>query len=100
VTCHERFASKTLASPAIVSGLCTREFASGCLTTIEPREEMSGVGTGVGVGVGGGEAVATLGEADGLREGVGLFTTIVRSTSQAPRIARTKDSARAVLTSA
>src|SRR5256885_9426420 len=58
VTCQTSAASKTLASPAIVSGLRTFVFASGSLTRIPPRAERSGVGTGVCVGVGLGVGVA------------------------------------------
>src|SRR2546425_7980435 len=58
VTCQMSAASNTLASPLMVSGLRTREFASGSLTRIPPRAERSGVGTGVGVGVGLGVGLA------------------------------------------
>src|SRR5438132_12836951 len=65
VTCHTSAASKTLASPLMVSGLRTCVFASGSLTRIPPRADSSGVGTGVGVGVG-------LGVGLGLAVGVGV----------------------------
>src|SRR6267378_2945956 len=52
VTCQTSAASNTLASPLMVSGLRTFEFASGSFTRIPPRAERSGVGTGVAVGEG------------------------------------------------
>src|SRR5688572_31255801 len=58
VTCQMSAASNTRASPLIVSGLRTREFASGSFTRIPPRAESSGVGEGVGVGVGLGVGLA------------------------------------------
>jgi hypothetical protein len=55
------FASKTLASPLIVTGLVTRLFASGCRTTMYPRADTSAVGegsVGLAVGLGGPEVRA------------------------------------------
>src|SRR3989441_6723650 len=77
VTCQMRFASKTLASPLIVSGLFTRECASGSRTTISPRAEISGVGAGVGVAVGLAVAVGGAVAVDvRTGEAVGVVTTI------------------------
>src|SRR5262245_27634516 len=99
VTSHCRAASKTLASPEIVSGLFTCEFASGIFTMIDPRDDTSGVGAGVGVGVGDGDGVGVVGAGVGVRVGVGLFTTIVRSVSHALVNASATASATASLTS-
>src|SRR5713101_3761309 len=88
VTCQISAASKTLASPLMVSGLRTRVFASGSFTRIPPRAERSGVGTGVGVGVGlgvglglgvAGVAVVRTGV------GVGVVTTMRLSTHAVAR---------------
>ncbi|OLC11668.1 MAG: hypothetical protein AUH44_01985 [Chloroflexi bacterium 13_1_40CM_68_15] len=61
-----------------MSGLFTRECASGSRTTIEPRAEMSGVGEGVGEGVGLGVWVGVAVGGDDVRTGVGVgvVTTI------------------------
>src|SRR5437762_5110985 len=97
VTCQTSAASKTLASPEIVSGLCTFVFASGSLTRIPPRAETSGVGTGVGVGVGVGVGLA-LAVAVGVAVvragvGVGVVTTIRLSTHAVERSYVTNTSA-------
>src|SRR6266850_5244198 len=86
VTCQTSAASNTLASPAMVSGLRTRVFASGSFTRIPPRADSSGVGTGVGVGVGVGlglELAVAVG-AVVLRAGVGVgVVTTIRLSAQA-----------------
>src|SRR5437899_13092704 len=80
VSCQISAASNTLASPLMVSGLRTREFARGSFTRIPPRAERSGVGAGVGGGVGlgvglglglGGAVVRT-----GVGAGVGSTTAL------------------------
>src|SRR2546426_10586844 len=85
VTCQMSAASKTLASPLMVSGLRTRAFASGSFTRIPPRAERSGVGTGVGVGVGLGVGLGLAVGAAVVRTGVGVgvVTTIRLSTHPA-----------------
>src|SRR2546428_7799319 len=88
VTCQMSAASKTLASPLMVSGLRTRAFASGSFTRIPPRAERSGVGTGVGVGVGLGVGLGlavTVGVAERTGVGVGVVRTIRLSPHPAAR---------------
>src|SRR6267378_6047159 len=82
VSCQMSAASNTLASPLMVSGLRTREFARGSFTRIPPRAERSGVGAGVGVGVGLGVGLglAVGGAVVRTGVGVGVVTTTRLST--------------------
>ena len=58
--------------------------ASGCRTTMLPFAEMSGVGEGDGDAVGLGVADPIGDEVVLVPDGVAVFTTIPRSTPQAP----------------
>src|SRR5438874_4158871 len=103
VTCQTSAASKTLASPEIVSGLRTFVFASGSLTRIPPRAERSGVGTGVcvGVGLGVGLALAVVVGVAVVRTGVGVgVVTTIRLSVHAVASRTAASRSAAVLTSA